>query len=642
MQTFKFGRQSADKGLARVERRRPRPNAARPLTLTLRLITDSSEVPPAAPVDVRADLGLEAYEQLFGNAGCMLAIFDGQARFVAVNAACSRVLGRDPSELIGQSLLDCLDPHDPSSAARKADAAYGWQAGLVELLARHRHGDGSCRSLLWSGSAHGEYWYASARDVTEWLRLEHRVGRDPLTSLPNREVFTDELTRALARHGRSSLDLGVLFVDMDSFKQINDSIGHEAGDRLLAETARRLREAVRAGDVVGRLGGDEFAIMLELLENEYEALAVAQRVLQAFGEPFEIGNGPIRVSASVGLAIATDSEKTADRLIHEADIAMYRAKAIGRNRFAIFDTELRTAVDRRLSVERDLRHALARKEFEIHYQPVVSLADGSVASCEALLRWTHQEWGLISPEEFIALAEENGLIVPIGAWVLGTALRQLAVWRSHGSELGVSVNISPRQLTADSVVLMVAALLAETGVPASALCLEVTETAVLSDPVRTAARLGELRALGVRIAFDDFGTGYSSLRHLSQLPVDVIKLDRTFVSALNREDANPDRAILIAVTTAARELGISVIAEGVEDSQQLAELRRAGCGYAQGFLFSEPRPAGPTAPDAIAGVVVRGAGDDPRAGDDRRASDDFVRRDGSSGGGFPALASQQR
>ena len=586
--------------------------------MTLRLITDTFEVPPAAPVrarsdlGLRADLGLEAFEQLFANAGCMLAIFDGQTRFVAVNPACARVLGCAPGDLVGRSLLDFLHPHDPAAAARKADAAQGWQPGFVELLARHRHSDGSWRSLLWSGSSRGDYWYASARDVTEWMRLEHRVGRDPLTSLPNREVFTEELTRALGRHGRSSLDLGVLFIDIDSFKQINDSVGHEAGDRVLAEVALRLRDAVRVGDVVGRLGGDEFAIMLELLENDYEAVAVARRALQAFAEPFEVGNGPLRVSASVGLAVAKDADKTADRLIHEADIAMYRAKSIGRNRFAIFDTELRIEVDRRLSVERDLRHALAGNEFEIHYQPVVSLADASVASCEALLRWTHREWGPISPDEFIPLAEENGLIVPIGAWVLGTALRQLAAWRSDGSTIGVSVNISPRQLTDESVGLMVAALLAETGVPPSALCLEITETAILSDPVRTAARLAELRTLGVRIAFDDFGTGYSSLRHLSQLPVDVIKLDRTFVSALNRPDARRDRAILIAVTTAARELGISVIAEGVENTEQLAELHRAGCGYAQGFLFSEPRPAGHTAPEGASGTVVRSWGDSLR------------------------------
>jgi diguanylate cyclase (GGDEF)-like protein/PAS domain S-box-containing protein len=586
--------------------------------LTLRLITDSSEVPPEAPIRARADLGLEAFELLFAKAGCMLAIFDGQARFVAVNDACARVLGHPPNELIGQSLLDCLHPHDPSAAVRKAGAALGWQPGFTELLARHRHGEGGSRSLLWSGSAHGDYWYASAIDVTDSLHLEHRAGRDPLTSLPNREVFAEELARALTRHESSNLDLGLLFIDIDSFKQVNDGIGHEAGDRLLAEVARRLRDAVRVGDIVGRLGGDEFAIMLERLENDFEAVAVAQRVLGTFGVAFDVAGSPLRVSASVGLAVAKDADKTADRLIHEADIAMYRAKATGRNRFAIFDADLRVEVDRRLSLERDLRHALARNEFEILYQPVVSLADGSVASCEALVRWTHREWGPISPDEFIPLAEENGLIVPIGAWVLGTALRQLAEWRAQGSDLGISVNVSARQLTDESVGLMVAALLNETGVPPNALCLEVTETAVLSDPIRVAARLEELRTLGVRIAFDDFGTGYSSLRHLSQLPVDVIKLDRTFVSALDRPEGRRDRAILIAVTTAARELRIAVVAEGVEDTEQLAELHRAGCDYGQGFLFSEPRPASHSVPVVNSAVIPRGddrtarsAGTDP-------------------------------
>ena len=574
------------------------------LTVTLRLITDDSEVPLSAPVSTRAELAPDSFEQLFTQAGSLLAIFDADATFVAANPACLRVLGCRPDDLIGQSLLDCLHPHDPSTAVRKAAGEHGWQEGFVELLGRHRHADGSWRWLLWSGSAHGEHWYASAKDVTEWLRLEHRVGRDPLTTLPNREVFTDELTRALARHMRSDRHLGVLFVDIDSFKQINDSIGHEAGDRLLAEVAQRLRDAVRAGDIVGRLGGDEFAILLELLENDHEAVVVARRVLRAFSEPFDLGSGPVNISASVGLANAHEPEKAADRLIHEADIAMYRAKATGRNRFVMFDADLRVEVDRRLTVERDLRQALARDEFEVHYQPVVSLLDGSVGSYEALLRWTHEEWGQISPAEFIPLAEENGLIVPLGAWVLGSALRQLARWRADGSDVGVSVNISPRQLADEGVGAMVAAALADADVPPSALCLEVTETAVLSEPIRAATRLAELRELGVRIAFDDFGTGYSSLRHLSQLPVDVIKLDRTFVSALNRPDAYRDRAILIAVTTAARELAINVIAEGVEDTEQLAELRRAGCGYAQGYLFSRAQPATQTTLEGFRGIVA--------------------------------------
>ena len=588
--------------------------------MTLRLITDTSEVPPPAPIDPQSQLGPEAFEQLFTNAGSLLAILDRQARFVAANPACQRVLGYPPEELLGQCLLDYLHQHDPSSAVHSAAGVDRWQQGFIELLARHRHRDGSWRWLLWSGSVQGEYFYACAKDVTDWLHLEHRVGRDPLTTLPNSQAFTDELVRAVARHRRSNLRLGVLFIDIDSFKQINDSVGHEAGDRVLAEAASRLRGAVRSADVVGRLGGDEFAVLLEALENDHEAVTVARRVLQALGEPFDLGSGPVSVSASVGLATAGDTRKTADRLLREADIAMYRAKATGRNRFAIFDTELRAEVDRRLNVERDLRTALSREEFEVHYQPVVSLADGSVVLCEALLRWTHRERGRMSPAEFIPLAEENGLIVPIGAWVLGAALEQLAKWRSLGREIGVSVNISPRQLTDEAVGAMVAALLEKAGVPPGALCLEVTETAVLADPTRAASRLAELRELGVRIAFDDFGTGYSSLRHLSQLPVDLIKLDRTFVGVLHREDAHRERAVLIAVTTAARELGVSVVAEGVEDSEQLAELHRAGCAYAQGYLFSDARPAALTPLDGFAGVATLCAngGDEHLDGSDQR------------------------
>ncbi|HEY7966016.1 MAG TPA: EAL domain-containing protein [Solirubrobacteraceae bacterium] len=572
--------------------------------MTLRLINDPSGVPPAASAHAHAPLEPKAFEELFEHAGSLLAILDDEARFVAVNPACLRVLGYPPEHLIGRSLMDCLHPHDPTPAVRRAAGVGGWQEGYVELLARHRHADGSWRSLLWSGSAHGDHWYASAKDVTEWLRLEHRVGRDPLTGLQNREVFSDELTRALARHGRSTLHLGVLFIDIDSFKQINDSIGHEAGDHLLAEASRRLREAVRAGDVVGRIGGDEFAILLELLESDYEAVAVARRVLKAFARPFEVGSGTVNVSASVGLASARDATKPAERLIREADIAMYRAKSTGRNRFAIFDHELRATIDRRVSIERDLRSAIARGEFSVFYQPVVSLRDGSVVSCEALLRWQHPQWGVVSPDEFIPLAEENGLIVQLGAWVLETALAQVAQWRADGHDVGVSVNLSPRQLTLDNVAATVSEQLAKAAVPADALTLEITETAVLSDPFGAAAKLTELRELGVKVAFDDFGTGYSSLRHLSQLPVDVIKLDRAFVSVLKGDGEPRDRAILIAVTAAARELGISVVAEGVEDVEQLAELKRADCSLGQGYLFADPRPAAEVPLDSFAELVT--------------------------------------
>jgi diguanylate cyclase (GGDEF)-like protein/PAS domain S-box-containing protein len=538
---------------------------------------------PDAQKPASDHLGAQAFEHLFTYAGGLLAILDMQARFVAVNPACARVLGCQPEDLVGHSLLDDLHPDHAASVAAGTE---GLERGYLELLARHRHGDGGWRWLLWSGSAHDGHWYASAKDVSEWIRFEHSIGRDPLTTLLTREVFSEELAHALERHARSRQHLGVLVVDIDAFKQVNDSVGHEAGDRLLTQAAARLRGAVRAGDIVARLGGDEFAILLELLDSDHEAVTIARRVVAAFDDPFELGGDPTVVSASVGLATAHDADASAGHVIHEADIAMHRAKASARGGFAIFDAGLRAEVERRLTIERALRSAAADGQFEVFYQPVVSVRDGAVVSCEALVRWTHPQWGPVAPDEFIPLAEENGLIVPLGAWILETALRQLAQWRAAGADLSISVNVSPRQVADDGLVSTVANLLEQTGVPPHALCVEITETAVLAEPIRAATRLAQLRATGVRVAFDDFGTGYSSLRHLSQLPVDVIKLDRTFVIALSRGDGHRSRAVLMAVMTAARELGIGVIAEGVENATQLGELQRAGCDWVQGYLFS--------------------------------------------------------
>ncbi len=562
--------------------------------MTLRLITDPAGT-PAEPLDPAA------FEQLFRHAGALLAILDEQARFIAVNDACERVLGRPPEELIGHSLLEDLHPHDPSSAVNAAGAG-GWHEGFVELLGRHRHADGGWRWLLWSGSSHDGRWYAAAKDVTEWIRLEQRAGRDPTTGLPSRDVFVHELEHALERHARSEQVLGVLYVDLDAFARINEALGHEAGDRLLGEAAGRVREAVRAGDIVARLGSDQFGVLLELLEDEHEAVVVARRVIAAFERPFEHAGQPVAMRASAGLATAADAERSAEEVLREADIAMHRAKTEGRARFTIFDADLRAEVDRRMTVERDLRGALEAGDLEVRYQPIVSLDDGMPTIFEALLRWTHPRWGVLSPAEFVPLAEEGGLIVPIGHWVLETALRQLAAWRSGERDLAVSVNLSPAQLADDGLVPTVARLLEETGVPPHALSLETTETVVLAEPIRAATRLAELRGLGVRIAFDNFGTGYSSMHHLSRLPVDLIKLDRTFIAALGRPGARRNRAVLMAVTAAARELDIDVVAEGVEDAEQLAEVRHAGCRYAQGYLFAPATRAAevPLAPFAVA------------------------------------------
>jgi diguanylate cyclase (GGDEF)-like protein/PAS domain S-box-containing protein len=560
--------------------------------LTFPLITKQ-----ASDSDHSGRLAPAVSAELFERAGAMLAVLDADACFVAVNPACRRVLGHDPAELVGRCLLDYVKQHSPSGSLRGASQAIAQAADaedqFVELLARHRHADGSWRWLLWSGSVGGERWYAAARDVTDWIRLEDRVGRDPLTQLPNREAFTAEVTHALARNERSGRALGVLFIDIDQLKQINDSIGHEAGDKLVAAVAERLRLAVRTGDIAGRLGGDEFGILVESLGEEVEAVAVAERALSSLHEPIEVGGGAIGVSASVGVATAHGAPVTAGTLIHEADIAMYQAKAAGRNRYAIFDAELRAHVESRLGLERDLGFALERDELSLAYEPVVRLADGVVVAFEASIVWRHPLRGEIRAADFVPLADKSALSIELGVWALRSAARQVAAWRATGpGDVVVALAITPRQLVDEAFIEGVREVLAEAGLPRGSLGIEVAEAAALSDPARTIARLRELRELGMLVAFDDFGSGYSSLQHLIQLPVDAIKLDRRFVGGLAEPDPRASRAVVVAVVAAAHELGIRVVAEGADDPRALEELVRIGCDSAEGLVFAAPLPAG--------------------------------------------------
>ncbi|HEX2702736.1 MAG TPA: EAL domain-containing protein, partial [Solirubrobacteraceae bacterium] len=466
---------------------------------------------------------------------------------------------------------------------------------LFDVLARHRHADGTWRWLLWSGSVEGDRWYASAKDITDWVKLEGRVGRDPLTGLPNREVFVDEVTQALARNARTGRRLGVLFVDIDSLKQINDSVGHQAGDRLIAQVAERLRVAVRAVDVVARLGGDEFGVLVDSLGEDLEAVTVAGRALAALEAPIDLGTGLVSVSASIGLSTAHSATDTAASLIHQADIAMYEAKASGRNRLAVFDSTLREELDRRLDLERDLRSALENEELELRYQPIVALSGGAVVGFEAVLHWDHAERGVVPLTELLPLAEQSGLIVPLGLWVTRTATAQAAAWRSSGKDLFLSMNVSPRQLADERFVVGLQSTLEAAKLPHRALAIELAESAVLADPEKAATRLGELHDLGVGLALDDFGAGYAPLRHLIELPFDAIKLNPSFIGELAATGTRASRAAVVAVVAAARELEISVFAEGVESMRQLEELSAVGCSAAQGPLFAPARPAGEVA-----------------------------------------------
>jgi diguanylate cyclase (GGDEF)-like protein len=422
-------------------------------------------------------------------------------------------------------------------------------------------------------------------------RTQHEALHDPLTGLPNRNLFLDRLRHALAQAKRHDTAVAVLFLDLDQFKLVNDSLGHAAGDELLAAVAPRLEEALRPGDTVARFGGDEFAILAEDITNERGAIRVAERVAEALTRPFVLRQREHFVSASTGISIACGDD-TPEALIRDADAALYRAKERGRGGYEIFDEVMRSRVIEHVQTENDLRRALQRDELELHYQPIVDLRNGSVVVLEALLRWKHPERGLLPPAAFIPVAEESRLIIPIGRWVLEQACRQAAEWQGRNPDaapVGVAVNLSPRQLADPDLLRHIEGALKSTGIEASTLRLELTENTLLEDTEAVEASLASLRDLGTRLVLDDFGIGFSSLGYLKRLPLSAIKLDRSFVENLTRDEN--DAAIVRAVAEMTGALGINVVAEGVETEDQLRAVEELGCGYAQGYFFARPVPA---------------------------------------------------
>ncbi len=439
----------------------------------------------------------------------------------------------------------------------------------------------------WAFIHAGFLFAAGFANILAWKLTEHEALNDALTGLPNRVLFLDEVERACESASRPS---AVLFIDLDNFKDVNDGFGHEAGDQLLRAICGRLRGAAREGDMIARLGGDEFAVLLHNVENSQAATDAAIRYLATFTEPFALGGLSLITTASIGVVLTDRESPTAVEVMRNADLAMYEAKRSGGGQVTAYRADMHHAVINRATFEAELRSALAHDEFVVHYQPLVSVQSGEIVGNEALVRWAHPTRGLIAPVEFIPTAEQSGLIVPLGRWVLRTACQQTATWqREHPDQapLSVSVNLSPRQLTDRNLTNTVIEALSDAQLDPQHLCLEITEGAVIKDFDGALPKLRALKNIGVSLALDDFGTGYSSLSYLRQLPVDSLKIDRSFITDLS---AGKDHSIVAAIISLAHNLGLSVTAEGVETEEQLAIIKDLASNLAQGYLLGKPMP----------------------------------------------------
>ena len=541
-------------------------------------------------------------EQIITNAGDGIVVYDHALRYVVWNPAMERLTGLSAAEVLGRSALE-LFPHLRSQGIdrllERVLAGETVQTGDTPYQVSQTDRSG------WTAATYTPHYDSRGtidgvigiiRDSTERKQMEdalaHQAWHDPLTGLPNRARFQAQLERILASADRPASHVAVLFVDLDNFKVINDSLGHQAGDALLVEVAGRLKACVRAGDTVARLGGDEFTVLLEAVDREAEATAAAERIAEALHAPIHVAGRDVFIGASIGVALSAPHDAHTDTLLRNVDLAMYQAKAAGKARFAIFDARLEAQALERLELETDLRLALERDEFRLHYQAIQSLANGRIAEVEALLRWERPGHGLVSPATFIPVAEETGLIIPIGQWVLKEACRQARSWQvqypSH-PPLVISVNLSGRQFQHPDLVADIQRAVQAANLDPRTLKLEVTESVAMQDAEATVGTLRALKALGIQLAIDDFGTGYSSLAYLKRFPVDTLKIDRSFVDGVG-QDAQ-DTAIVKSVVALAKTLHLQVTGEGIETPAQAAQLRALGCDCGQGYLFARPVPA---------------------------------------------------
>lgn len=541
------------------------------------------------------------FRSLVQNASDIIAIVDRAGTITYMSSSIKRVMGYRPEVLVGSHYLDYVHSEDQERMANFFAECLSSPNTTRMIEIRHRHADGIWRyvetignNLLDDRSVGGVV--INARDTTERKALEeqliHQAFHDPLTNLPNRALFMNRLEHALARAARHHQQIAVLFLDLDRFKVINDSLGHQTGDQLLVAVARRLQASLRPADTVARLGGDEFTVLLEDIADEQAAVEIAERIAEHLALPFTPDGNEVFADASIGIALSTPATDGPNDLVRCADVAMYEAKTKGKGRYAVFAPSLDVDAWERLEVETNLRRALDRGEFEVFYQPIVRLDTEQIIGVEALVRWKHPRRGIVPPSEFIPVAEETGLILQLGHMVLREACRQLHYWQQQqpdGAPQFVSVNLSARQFQHSNLVADIANVLAETGLDPHALELEITESIVMENGESTLGVLRQLKALGIQLAIDDFGTGYSSLAYLKRFPIDTLKIDRSFVDKLGQEPE--DTAIVQAITTLAQTLNQVVTGEGVETLEQLLHLRNLGCDRGQGYYFAKPLSA---------------------------------------------------
>ncbi len=545
----------------------------------------------------------ERYSGVFEEAPMGIVTVSPERTLLRVNRAFADIVGSTNAELEGRSMQELIHPEDRAASDVEIRRLVAGEIDRVSLEKRLLRSDGGAvwvsvgTSCVRNRDGEPVFLIGQVEDITERRALREQLayaaGHDELTGLPNRSLFMERLARTVARAEDEGRHVALMFIDLDRFKLINDGLGHDAGDRLLQRIARRLQRTLRSGDFLARFGGDEFTALC-VVGDEQEALDVAQRLQATMAKPLADSDHEHFVSLSIGIALSSSASESGASMLRNADVAMYRSRESGYGRIAIYreDDELHSI--RSLQISNELHRALERGELVLHYQPFVDLDDVSLVGLEALVRWEHPTRGLLAPGEFIPLAEECGLIVPLGTWVLREALRQGAAWTTERTRngqdpwrLNVSVNVSPQQLVDPLFPQVVADAVAESGFVADQVWLEITESAILSDPQAAVEILGQLRRLGVHVSIDDFGTGYSSLSYLKHLPVEILKIDRSFVDQVDRDP--DDRAIVSAVIAMSRSLGLTVIAEGIERPAQAERLTELGCRFAQGYFYGRPR-----------------------------------------------------